>query len=92
VYKEKTVAVAVGCVVDKPAPVVPLNQQTGADGWGAMAPGSKAEAVRAPAGRRLNYEDRLTSSVKGCPDAPLDGSTVPVPSSGSKLAAGQSPT
>ncbi|MGR6329200.1 hypothetical protein ACU5AX_09050 [Sphingomonas sp. XXL09] len=65
-YREAAVAVAVGCVVDRPAPVAPLNQQVPAAEWAARAPGAKAQAMRAQAGRRLNYEDRLAASTASC--------------------------
>ena len=64
------VAVAVGCVVDRPDPVVPLNQRMTRDEWVARAPGAKAEAIKAQAGRRLNYEDAERAATGRCPDAP----------------------
>jgi len=66
-YREASVAVAVGCVVDRPAPVAPLNAQVPAGEWAARAPGAKAQSIRAQAGRRLNFEDRLAASTAGCP-------------------------
>ena len=69
IYKDVPVAVAVGCVRNRPGAVAPINAQIAADKWGAMPTGAKAEAVRAQAGDRMNYEDRLGAATSGCPDA-----------------------
>lgn len=69
VYKEAKVAVSAGCVVDRPEPVKPMNQQVSKEQWDALAPGAKAQAVKAQIGERLNYEDNLRASTSGCPDA-----------------------
>lgn len=82
VYKEKDIPVGVGCVSNKPAPVVRLNEQYTAAQWSALAPGAKAEAVRAQAGSHLNYEDHLNASVAGCQDSPPDESIQPPPQTG----------
>lgn len=68
-YETVYVPVSVGCVVDKPAPVRPLNEQIAPEQWGALAPGAKAEAVKAQAGDRLNYSDELEASTSGCKNA-----------------------
>ena len=87
VYKEKDVPVSVGCVVGRPAPVIPLNKTVDAAHWAALAPGAKAEAVHAQAGRRLNYEDKLSASAAACPDAPPGAPTPAAPVPGSTPAA-----
>jgi hypothetical protein len=69
-YREAAIAVTVGCVVDRPAPVAPLKTTVPAATWAARAPGAKAQAVRAQAGRRLNYEESLAASTSGCAPAP----------------------
>lgn len=69
VYKEVKVAVATGCVVDRPEEVQPLNKRIPADTWASLAPGAKAQAVKAQAGDRLNYEDELRAATAGCPEA-----------------------
>lgn len=66
VIRTAPVAVAVGCVVDRPAPVVPLNQQLTQGQWRARAPGARARTVQAQAGRRLNYEDALRAATAAC--------------------------
>lgn len=65
-----SVAVAVGCVVDRPEEVVPMNRQVTPEQFRALAPGAMAQAVKAQAGARMNYEDRLASATFGCRDAP----------------------
>lgn len=67
-YREAAVPVATGCVVDRPAPVMPLASRVPAAEWARRAPGAKAQAVRAQAGQRLNYEDALRASTSGCPE------------------------
>jgi len=67
-YREAAVAIATGCVVDRPAPVTPLSSRVPAGEWARRAPGAKAQAVRAQAGQRLNYEDALRASTAGCPE------------------------
>jgi hypothetical protein len=70
-YRTANVAVSAGCVVDPPAVPVPLKQGYTDEQWNALAPGAKAEALKAQAGERLNYEDRLRAASSGCkPVAP----------------------
>lgn len=69
-YKIAKAAVAVGCVVDRPAPPMPLNQRITPEEWEARAPGAHAESFKAQAGERMNYEDRLEAATSGCKDAP----------------------
>lgn len=64
------VAVAVGCVVDRPAPPVALNTRVPNDQWDRLAPGAKAQSVLGQAGERLNYQDALAAATSGCKDAP----------------------
>ena len=64
------VAVAIGCVVDRPAEVVPLNKAMTHEEWLRRAPGAKAETIRAQAGARQNYEDVLKAATSACTDAP----------------------
>lgn len=66
-YREAAVAVAAGCVVDRPTAPAPLNVRVGAAEWAARAPGAKAQSVRAQAGARLNYEERLAAATAACP-------------------------
>ncbi|MEZ0495386.1 hypothetical protein [Sphingomonas sp. IW22] len=61
------VAVAVGCVVNRPARVTPLRELVPAAQWAARAPGAKAQAVRAQAGRRMNHADALDAATRACP-------------------------
>lgn len=68
-YRTVPVPVSAGCVVQRPAPVRPLNEQVPQEQWNALAPGAKAEAMRAQAGDRLNYENRLEAATSGCKDA-----------------------
>lgn len=70
VYKQVPVAVAVGCVVDRPESPLSLNARVSADEWGQRAPGAKAASVEAQAGIRMNYQDRLEASTAGCRAAP----------------------
>lgn len=67
-YREAAVAIASGCVVDRPTPPAPLASRITAADWAARAPGAKAQSVRAQAGVRLNYEDRLAASTAACPN------------------------
>jgi hypothetical protein len=66
VYKELPVAVAVGCVKDRPARPQSLAERIPDAEWDALAPGAMARAVQAQAGDRLNYEDRLEAATAGC--------------------------
>lgn len=68
-YRTVPVPVSVGCVVDRPAPIRPLNEQITPEQWERLAPGAKAEAIRAQAGERMNYSDRLEASTSGCKNA-----------------------
>lgn len=65
-YRELPVAVAVGCVKDRPAALQSLLERISDEEWAALAPGAMARAVQAQAGERLNYEDRLEAATKGC--------------------------
>lgn len=62
------VPVATGCIADagRPAPVKPLLKLYTPPVWNALAPGAKAEAVRAQAGVRMNYEDQDRAATSGC--------------------------
>lgn len=68
VIREVNIPVPVGCVSDKgkPDPVVPLSQTIPDEEWAVMPPGAKAQAVKAQAGKRLNYEDELAASTASC--------------------------
>lgn len=68
VYKEVKVAVAVGCVVERPAAVAPLSRRIPSETWRTLAPGAKAAAVQAQAGERMNYQDKLAAATSGCRD------------------------
>lgn len=68
-YRTEYVAVSTGCVVDKPEALVPLKEQIAPEQWARMAPGAKAEAVKAQAGYRMNYLDELLASTSGCKNA-----------------------
>ena len=65
-----SVAVAVGCVVDRPVPPAALTTRVTSDQWGTLAPGAKAQSVLAQAGVRMNYQDELGAATAGCKDAP----------------------
>lgn len=69
-YVQVPVAVPVGCVRDRPAPVVPLNRQITREEWQARAPGAKAATIERQAGERMNNSDRLQAATGACPDAP----------------------
>jgi hypothetical protein len=62
------VPVAAGCIGDKgrPSPPTPLNRRYVPGQWAALAPGSRASAVAAQAGLRLNYEDEDRAATTGC--------------------------
>ena len=62
------VPVAAGCVAEagKPLAPRPISETHPADQWQAMPAGVKAQAIAAQAGRRLNYEDRLSAATAGC--------------------------
>lgn len=76
-FRDVAVPVAVGCVVDRPAAPAPLRDRVPADAWAARAPGAKAQAVRAQAGRRLNFESALDASTVGCSPAPAPSTIAP---------------
>lgn len=61
--------VAAPCVTatGRPTPVTPLRQGTPVATWEALAPGAKARAVQAQAGRRMSYIDSLEAATAGCP-------------------------
>jgi hypothetical protein len=62
------VPVATGCVAEGGKPERPqtLKERYTAEQWAALPPGSKAEAIAAQAGKRLNYEDELNAATAGC--------------------------
>lgn len=65
---EVYVPVATGCVAEtgRPDRVTPLRDTITEDEWQARAPGTKAETIRAQAGRRMNYEDEDRAATSGC--------------------------
>lgn len=65
---EYAVPVAVPCVAEggRPAKVQPLRERYAAEQWAALPPGSKAQAVAAQAGKRMNREDSLEAATAGC--------------------------
>lgn len=65
-YRELPVAVAIGCVKDRPTAPQSLKERISDEEWAMLAPGAMARAVQAQAGDRLNYEDRLEAATKGC--------------------------
>lgn len=69
-YRELPVAVAVGCVKDRPTAPQSLAERFTDDEWASLAPGAMARAVQAQAGDRMNYTDRLEAATKGCKPAP----------------------
>jgi hypothetical protein len=71
------VAVATGCIDSRGRPAVPilLKDRYTPTQWAAMAPGAKAFAVAAQAGRRLTYEELDRAATAGCTvakPAPVD--------------------
>lgn len=68
VYRDAAVAVPVGCVVDRPAPVVPLRERVAPVEWRTRAPGAKVQAIAAQAGRRMNHQTRTDAATSGCTD------------------------
>ncbi len=70
VYETAKVATAVGCVVDRPADVIPLNQRIPAETWAQRPPGAKAQSVKAQAWEVKNFAAKLKAATSGCKDAP----------------------
>ena len=68
VYRDVPMAVPVGCVVDRPAPVVPLRERVAPAEWRIRAPGAKVQAIAAQAGRRMNHQTRTDAATSGCTD------------------------
>ena len=66
VYRDAAVAVPVGCVVDRPAPIVPLRERVAPAEWRTRAPGAKVQAIAAQAGRRMNHQTRTDAATSGC--------------------------
>lgn len=66
IYRDAPIAVAAGCVVDRPAPIVPLRDRVSPAEWAARAPGAKAQAIAAQAGRRMNHQARTDAATSGC--------------------------
>lgn len=63
------VAIPTPCVVNRPAEPPRLRDQIPATNWAGIAPGAKAQAVKAQAGARMNYEDELRAATSHCPSA-----------------------
>lgn len=63
-----SVVAATGCIAEggKPDKVQPLKGRYTREEWDSLAPGAKAQAVRAQSGERLNYEDSLDAATAGC--------------------------
>lgn len=72
VYRDVPTAVAVGCVVDRPVAPDALRVRVPAAEWAQRAPGAKAQAVLAQAGRRMNHETAAAAATAGCADAKGD--------------------
>lgn len=68
------VPVIAPCVADpdkdgkgnRPDRVKSIRDAVPREQWDALAPGAKAEAVRAQAGRRMNYEDEDRAATSAC--------------------------
>lgn len=67
-YRTANVAVAAPCVVNRPEKPAALKDYVLPETWAALAPGAKAQALKAQAGERLNYEGSLEAATSGCPD------------------------
>ncbi|WP_066550771.1 hypothetical protein [Sphingomonas sp. CCH15-F11] len=70
VYRDVSVPVPVGCVVNRPEPVTPLRRRYSGPQWAALAPGARAHALRAQGNERLNHEQAQEAALSGCGDAP----------------------
>ncbi|MDR6128776.1 hypothetical protein QE361_003210 [Sphingomonas sp. SORGH_AS802] len=68
VYRDAAVAVPVSCVVDRPAPVVPLRERVAPAEWRTRAPGAKVQAIAAQAGRRMSHQTLSDAATSGCTD------------------------
>lgn len=68
IYKTVEVRVPSPCVTDRPPEVQPLNRRVPPANWAALAPGAKAQSVKAQAGERMNYEDKLRVATNACPE------------------------
>lgn len=68
VFIEVPVAVAAPCVDPAGRPAVPpsLRDRYTPEQWAALPIGSRIEAVRAQAGRRMNHADAFAASTAGC--------------------------
>lgn len=66
VYRDAAVAIAAGCVVDRPAAIVPLRDRVPPAEWAARAPGAKTQAIAAQAGRRMNHQTLSDAATSGC--------------------------
>ncbi len=51
----------------RPDQVAPLNRRVSGQEWVQRAPGAKAKAMQAQAGRRMNYADELAAATSACP-------------------------
>lgn len=51
----------------RPTTVTPMKDHVPASQWAHLAPGAKAQAVKAQAGEHLNYEDKLRAATSACP-------------------------
>lgn len=69
VNREVKVAVPVGCVVNRPQRPQRLLDLRNEAEWALLAPGAKAQAIRAQAGARMTYSDQLEAATAGCDDA-----------------------
>ncbi len=61
-----TIRIPAPCVVNRPDAVTPLKDQVDAAIWAALAPGAHAQNIKAQAGTRMNYEDRLRAATAAC--------------------------
>lgn len=68
-FTEVPVMVPTACVAEqgRPAKVAPLNRAVRREDWAKRAPGAKARAIQAQAGRRMNYGDELAAATSACP-------------------------
>lgn len=68
---EVAIPVATGCIPPGATPTRPLSLKGRytTEQWAALAPGAKQEAIKAQAGDRMNYTDRLQAATSGCTEA-----------------------
>jgi hypothetical protein len=64
--EQVSVPVIQKCAGERPAPIVPMNQQLTAEQWDALSPKQRAETAAAQGLARMSHADELNAATSAC--------------------------